>query len=147
MNAGERFPLLSTIESPADVRRLPAALLRPLACELREYLIETVSRMGGHFAAGLGAVELTVALHYVFDTPQDRIVWDVGHQAYPHKVLTGRRDRLHTIRHQGGLLPFPGGTKANTTPLAWATPALRSARRSAWPSLHSSAAQRARSLP
>lgn len=108
MNAGERFPLLSTIESPADVRRLPAALLRPLACELREYLIETVSRMGGHFAAGLGAVELTVALHYVFDTPQDRIVWDVGHQAYPHKVLTGRRDRLHTIRHQGGLLPFPG---------------------------------------
>lgn len=108
MNAGERFPLLSTIESPADVRRLPATQLRLLACELREFLIETVSRMGGHFAAGLGTVELTVALHYVFDTPQDRIVWDVGHQAYPHKVLTGRRDRLHTIRHKGGLLPFPG---------------------------------------
>jgi len=108
MNARERFPLLSSIESPADVRRLPAAQLEPLARELREFLIETVSRMGGHFAAGLGAVELTLALHYVFDTPEDRIVWDVGHQAYPHKVLTARRDRLHTIRHRGGLLPFPG---------------------------------------
>ncbi len=107
MNAPERFPLLSTIESPADVRRLPATELGPLAGELRNFLIETVSRMGGHFAAGLGTVELTLALHYVFDTPDDRIVWDVGHQAYPHKVLTGRRDQLHTIRHQGGLLPFP----------------------------------------
>ena len=75
--------------------------------ELREFLIQTVATRGGHFAAGLGTVELTVALHYVFDTPHDRLVWDVGHQAYPHKVLTGRRDRLHTIKQQGGLAPFP----------------------------------------
>jgi 1-deoxy-D-xylulose-5-phosphate synthase len=101
------FPLLETIVSPADLRRLPAADLAPVAAELRRYLIETVSQKGGHFAAGLGTVELTVALHYIFDTPHDRIVWDVGHQAYPHKVLTGRRDQLHTIKMAGGLAPFP----------------------------------------
>src|SRR5207248_1158153 len=74
---------------------------------LREFLIQSVSTRGGHFAAGLGTVELTIALHYVFNTPHDRLVWDVGHQAYPHKVLTGRRDRLHTIKQDGGLAPFP----------------------------------------
>ena len=100
------FPLLSGIESPADVRQLNNQQLGELAREVREFLIETVSRTGGHFAAGLGTVELTVALHYVFDTPRDRLVWDVGHQAYPHKVLTGRRDQLHTIRQYGGLAPF-----------------------------------------
>ena len=78
-----------------------------MAEELRRYLIQTVSRMGGHFAAGLGTVELTVALHYVSTRPQDRLVWDVGHQAYPHKVLTGRRDLLRTIKQHGGLAPFP----------------------------------------
>jgi 1-deoxy-D-xylulose-5-phosphate synthase len=99
--------LLNTIETPADLRRLNAAKLPALAQELREFLIQSVSTRGGHFAAGLGTVELTIALHYVFDTPRDRIVWDVGHQAYPHKVLTGRRDRLHTIKQPGGLAPFP----------------------------------------
>ncbi len=101
------FPLLSTIDSPADLRRLPATQLVQVASELRQYLIQAVSQMGGHFAAGLGTVELTVALHYVFDTPHDRLVWDVGHQAYPHKVLTGRRDRLQTIKLKDGLAPFP----------------------------------------
>ena len=101
------FPLLSTIDSPADLRRLPATQLTQVASELRQYLIQAVSQMGGHFAAGLGTVELTVALHYVYDTPHDRLVWDVGHQAYPHKVLTGRRDRLQTVKLKDGLAPFP----------------------------------------
>ncbi len=101
------YPLLSRLDSPAELRALPAAQLGEVAAELRQYLIDTVSQMGGHFAAGLGTVELTVALHYVFDTPTDRLVWDVGHQAYPHKVLTGRRDRLHTIKLKDGLAPFP----------------------------------------
>lgn len=101
------YPLLSRLDSPADLRALPATQLNEVASELRQYLIDTVSQMGGHFAAGLGTVELTVALHYVFDTPADRLVWDVGHQAYPHKVLTGRRDRLHTIKLKDGLAPFP----------------------------------------
>jgi len=101
------YPLLSKLDSPADLRALAPAQLGEVADELRQYLIETVSQMGGHFAAGLGTVELTVALHYVFETPQDRLVWDVGHQAYPHKVLTGRRDRLKTIKLKDGLAPFP----------------------------------------
>jgi len=106
------YPLLSAIASPADLRKLPASKLPALSKELREYLIQSVSTRGGHFAAGLGTVELTVAVHYVFDTPDDRIVWDVGHQAYPHKVLTGRRDQLHTIKQQGGLAPFPTRTES-----------------------------------
>jgi 1-deoxy-D-xylulose-5-phosphate synthase len=107
MSRRENYPLLAGIETPADLRKLPEASLVPLAAELREFLVQTVSQMGGHFAAGLGTVELTVALHYVFDTPHDRLVWDVGHQAYPHKVLTGRAERLQTIKHKGGLAPFP----------------------------------------
>jgi 1-deoxy-D-xylulose-5-phosphate synthase len=103
----ERYPRLDAIASPADLRTLPEAELPAVADELRAFLIDTVSQMGGHFAAGLGTVELTLALHYVYDTPHDRIVWDVGHQAYPHKVLTGRRDRLHTIKLTNGLAPFP----------------------------------------
>jgi 1-deoxy-D-xylulose-5-phosphate synthase len=103
----DKYPLLAAIETPADVRRLALAKLPALARELREFLIHSVSTRGGHFAAGLGTVELTVALHYVYDTPRDRLVWDVGHQAYPHKVLTGRRDRLYTIKQDGGLAPFP----------------------------------------
>jgi 1-deoxy-D-xylulose-5-phosphate synthase len=105
--ADGRYPLLSAIDSPADLRRLPVAKLPAVAKELREFLIQSVSTRGGHFAAGLGTVELTVALHYVYDTPNDRIVWDVGHQAYPHKVLTGRREQLHTIKQHEGLAPFP----------------------------------------
>jgi 1-deoxy-D-xylulose-5-phosphate synthase len=103
----ESYPLLESIDSPADLRRLPIAQLGELADQLRQFLIHSVSTRGGHFAAGLGTVELTVALHYVFNTPYDRLVWDVGHQAYPHKVLTGRRDRLHTIKQDRGLAPFP----------------------------------------
>jgi 1-deoxy-D-xylulose-5-phosphate synthase len=99
--------LLDSIESPADLRALVQDDLAPLAAELREFLIHTVGQMGGHLAAGLGTVELAVALHYVFDTPYDRLVWDVGHQAYPHKVLTGRRRRLGSIKQRGGLAPFP----------------------------------------
>jgi 1-deoxy-D-xylulose-5-phosphate synthase len=106
-SAPDNFPLLTTIDSPADLRRLSLAKLPALARELRAFLIQSVSTRGGHFAAGLGTVELTIALHYVYDTPRDRLVWDVGHQAYPHKVLTGRRDRLHTIKQDGGLAPFP----------------------------------------
>jgi 1-deoxy-D-xylulose-5-phosphate synthase len=107
MTNDPQYPLLATIETPADVRRLEPSQLVPLVDELRQFLIHTVSQMGGHFAAGLGTVELTVALHYVFDTPHDRLVWDVGHQAYPHKVITGRRDRLRTIKLKDGLAPFP----------------------------------------
>jgi 1-deoxy-D-xylulose-5-phosphate synthase len=103
----DAYPLLETIDAPADLRRLPVAKLPALATELRQFLINTVATRGGHFAAGLGTVELTVALHFVFDTPHDRLVWDVGHQAYPHKVLTGRREQLHTIKQHGGLAPFP----------------------------------------
>jgi 1-deoxy-D-xylulose-5-phosphate synthase len=103
----EHYPLLDTIDNPADLRRLPTAKLAELAQELRSFLIHSVSTRGGHFAAGLGTVELTIALHYVFNTPYDRLVWDVGHQAYPHKVLTGRRAQLHTIKQHEGLAPFP----------------------------------------
>ncbi|MGH8091740.1 MAG: 1-deoxy-D-xylulose-5-phosphate synthase, partial [Rudaea sp.] len=102
-----RYPRLSHIDSPADLRKLDAGELPAVARELREYLIDQVAGSGGHFGAGLGVVELTVALHYVFDTPNDRLVWDVGHQCYPHKILTGRRDRIHTIKHKDGLAPFP----------------------------------------
>src|SRR6202034_2201443 len=101
------YPLLGAIESPADLRALAERDLPAPAAEMREFLIQTVSTRGGHFAAGLGTVELTIALHYVFDTPEDRLVWDVGHQAYPHKVLTGRRDRLFSIKQHQGLAPFP----------------------------------------
>jgi 1-deoxy-D-xylulose-5-phosphate synthase len=101
-----RHPLLARIDSPADLRRLPEQELPALAHELRAYLIESVASVGGHFGAGLGVVELTIALHYLYDTPHDRLVWDVGHQGYPHKILTGRRDRITTIKTRGGLAPF-----------------------------------------
>ncbi len=99
--------LLETINDPADLRRLPRAQLRPLAGELRAYVLDSVSRTGGHLSSNLGTVELTVALHYVFNTPYDRLVWDVGHQTYPHKILTGRRERMNTLRQLGGLSGFP----------------------------------------
>jgi 1-deoxy-D-xylulose-5-phosphate synthase len=101
------YPLLETIHSPAELRRLPRPQLERLAQELRGYLLESVSRTGGHLSSNLGTVELTVALHYVFNTPEDRLVWDVGHQTYPHKILTGRRDRMGTLRQLGGLSGFP----------------------------------------
>ncbi len=100
-------PLLDEVDSPADLRRLEASQLPELAEELRAYLLYCVSKTGGHLGAGLGVVELTIALHYIFNTPEDRLVWDVGHQAYPHKILTGRRDRMETMRQAGGLAAFP----------------------------------------
>ncbi len=103
----EGFTLLRTIDAPQDLRALGPGQLPKVCRELRDYLIQAVATRGGHFAAGLGTVELTVALHYVYETPHDRLVWDVGHQAYPHKVLTGRRERLHTIKQFEGLAPFP----------------------------------------
>ncbi len=101
------YGLLEQVDLPADLRRLESSQLPQLAAELRRFLIETVSQTGGHLAAGLGVVELTIALHYVFDTPADRLIWDVGHQAYPHKILTGRRERMHSLRQKGGLSGFP----------------------------------------
>ncbi len=105
-SASSRTPLLDRVESPEELRRLEIAELRQLADELRQETIDAVAVTGGHLGAGLGVVELTVALHYVFDTPRDRLIWDVGHQAYPHKILTGRRDRMRTIRQGGGLSGF-----------------------------------------
>ena len=106
MTDSSDFPLLDTIDSPVELRRLAEQDLQPLAGELRRFLIDVTSETGGHLAPGLGAVELTVALHYVFDTPRDRLVWDIGHQAYPHKILTGRRGAMRTIRKAGGLSGF-----------------------------------------
>jgi len=102
-----KFPLLMTIDSPTDLRQLNESQLPQLATELRDYLIHSLDQCGGHFGANLGAIELTIALHYVYDTPNDRLIWDVGHQAYPHKMLTGRRDQLNTIKQPKGLAPFP----------------------------------------
>ena len=103
----EKYPLLDKIATPADLRKLDQEQLPQVADELREYLLQTISKSGGHFSAGLGCVELTVALHYCYETPHDRLVWDVGHQAYPHKILTGRRERIGSIKKTGGLAPFP----------------------------------------
>ena len=107
MLAQNKYPLLYPIESPQDLRQLGEAELPRLAAELRTFLIESVSQTGGHLAAGLGTVELTLALHYVFNTPTDRLVWDVGHQTYPHKILTGRRALMHTLRKKDGIAGFP----------------------------------------
>ena len=100
-------PLLDTVGSPQDLRRLDKKQLPQVAAELREFLLDSIGKTGGHFASNLGAVELTIALHYVYDTPEDHLVWDVGHQSYPHKILTGRKNRMHTMRRYGGLAGFP----------------------------------------
>ncbi len=107
MPVSNDFPLLQRVGLPEDLRRLDESELPALAAELRRFLISTVSKTGGHLAAGLGTVELTIALHYVFNTPEDRLVWDVGHQTYPHKILTGRRERMASLRQKGGLSGFP----------------------------------------
>lgn len=101
------YPLLETIHHPTDLRKLSRSDLPQLATELREFLVESVSKTGGHFASNLGSIELTIALHYVFNTPEDRLVWDVGHQTYPHKILTGRRERMGSMRQKDGLAGFP----------------------------------------
>src|ERR1700733_271390 len=102
----EEYPFLKNIDTPEDLRKYPVCDLRAISADVRQYLIDTISQTGGHFGAGLGVVELTVALHYALDTPRDKIIWDVGHQAYPHKIITGRKDRLNTIRKKDGLAPF-----------------------------------------
>ncbi|MBS0456516.1 MAG: 1-deoxy-D-xylulose-5-phosphate synthase [Proteobacteria bacterium] len=103
----QRYPRLARIDSPVDLRQFGEAELPAVAAELRAYLIESVASSGGHFGAGLGVIELTVALHYLFDTPTDRLVWDVGHQCYPHKILCGRRDEIATVKQKDGVAPFP----------------------------------------
>src|SRR3954451_9432789 len=109
-------PLLDTVHYPADLRTLAKDQLPQLADELRQETISAVSVTGGHLGAGLGVVELTVALHYVFDTPNDKVIWDVGHKAYPHKILTGRRDRIRTLRQGGGLSGFTRRSESEYDP-------------------------------
>src|SRR6266566_5430045 len=106
MTENSDYTLLPDIHEPRDLRVLPPEKLSEFSEELRRFTIETVSRTGGHLASSLGTIELTVALHYVFDTPHDRILWDVGHQAYPHKIITGRREQMHTLRQKGGVSGF-----------------------------------------
>ncbi len=120
MKSPPETPLLDTIGIPADLKRLSEDALPQLADELRAELIDVVSRTGGHLGAGLGVVELTVALHYVFDTPDDRLIWDVGHQAYPHKIITGRRDRIRTLRQEGGLYGFTKRSESEYDPFGTA---------------------------
>ncbi len=111
-NTDTQFSLLETISSPDDLRKLPKNQLSQLADELRQFIIQSVAKTGGHLAAGLGTVELTLALHYVYNTPDDRLVWDVGHQTYPHKIITGRREQMNTMRRYGGLSGFPKRTES-----------------------------------
>ncbi len=112
------YPTLALVNSPADLRQFPEERLTQLCQELRTFLLHSVSRSSGHLASGLGVVELTVALHYVYRTPIDKLVWDVGHQAYPHKILTGRRDQMETIRQKGGIHPFPWREESEYDPLS-----------------------------
>ena len=129
----EKFGLLSQIKDPADLRKLSIDQLPEVCDELRKDIIEEVSANPGHFASSLGVVEITVALHYVFDTPYDRLVWDVGYQAYGHKILTGRRDQFCTNRKMGGIRPFPRPWRASTTHSRAATPPTPSLPRWVWP--------------
>ena len=116
MNIRPETPLLDTVDTPHDLRRLESSQLRQLADELRAEMIDTVGTTGGHLGSGLGVVELTVAIHYVFDTPTDKLIWDVGHQAYPHKIITGRRDRIRTLRQGGGLSGFTKRSESEYDP-------------------------------
>ena len=140
-------PLLDRIDDTESLRALDESQLPELADELRAFLLWSVGQTGGHFGAGLGVIELTIALHYVYHTPDDRLLWDVGHQAYPHKILTGRREQMASLRQKNGLAAFRGAAKAPTTPLASAIPAPRSAPAWAWPSLPGCRAWIAAPLP
>src|ERR1700722_19952960 len=115
-----KTPLLDQVHAPSDLRKLPKNKLRQFADELRTDLIDIVSVTGGHFGAGLGVVELTTALHYVFDTPADRLGWDVGHQAYPHKIITARRGRMRSLRQSGGLSGFTRRSESEYDPFGTA---------------------------
>ena len=110
------YKYLNNINFPSDLRKLKKDELKYVAKELREELIDAVSETGGHLGAGLGVVELTVALHYIFDTPNDKLIWDVGHQAYPHKILTGRKDKIRTLRQGNGLSGFTKRTESEYDP-------------------------------
>ena len=116
MGHNSQTPLLDTVTDPVDLRKLDESQLRTFADELRQEVVDAVSVTGGHLGAGLGVVELTVALHYVFDTPRDRLIWDVGHQCYPQKVITGRRDRIRTLRQGGGLSGFTSRKESEYDP-------------------------------
>ena len=107
------YKFLNNINFPSDLRKVPENDLQKVADEVREEMISAVSETGGHLGAGLGVVELTVALHHVFDTPNDKLIWDVGHQSYPHKILTGRKDKIRTLRQGGGLSGFTKGLRVN----------------------------------
>ena len=102
----EKYPVLSKVNYPSDIRELPLVQLKQLCNDMREYMVDTISEIGGHFGGGLGTVELSVAIHKVFNTPHDLVVWDTGHQAYPHKILTGRKEALKRIRKFGGISGF-----------------------------------------
>ena len=132
MTADTKTPLLDQVTSPAELRQLDEAVLGQLAEELRTETIDAVSITGGHLGAGLGVVELTVALHYVFNTPDDRIIWDVGHQSYPHKILTERRDRIRTLRQPGGLSGFTKRSESIYDPFSTAHRRRRSLPVLAW---------------
>ena len=112
----ETYPILAQIDSPADLRELDESRLPALADELRAFLLDSLSRTGGHLASGLGSVEITIALHYLFNTPDDRLVWDVGHQCYPHKILTGRREPMSRLRQKGGLVGFSENYRVRIRP-------------------------------
>ena len=116
-------PLFDTVNGVQDLRKLTPEQLPQLAYELRLALLYSVGQTGGHLGAGLGVVELTIALHYLLNTPNDRLIWDVGHQAYPHKMLTGRKNAMLSMRQRGGLAPFLSAAKAHLMRLVWATPA------------------------
>ena len=126
-------PTLDLIQRPEDLRALPSEALPAVVDELRAELIDAVSRTGGHLGAGLGVVELTVALHRIFNTPDDRLIWDVGHQSYPHKILTERRDRIRSLRQKTGCRASCADRRANTTPLAPLIRRPRSLPHWAWP--------------
>ena len=134
MSDRPKTPLLDQITRPADLKGLTDAQLVQVAHELRQETISAVSVTGGHLGAGLGVVELTTALHAVFDTPRDKVIWDVSHQCYPHKILTGRRDRIRTLRRRTGSAVSPNAPSRPLTPLAPPTAPPRSAPRSALPS-------------
>jgi 1-deoxy-D-xylulose-5-phosphate synthase len=131
--ATTNYPMLESVNDPAQLRRLSRGELKILAEELRAFVLESVARTGGHLSSNLGVVELTIALHAVFDTPEDRLVWDVGHQSYPHKILTGRRERMGTLRQLGGLSGFPMRSESpyDTFGTAHSSTSISAARRAA----------------
>ncbi len=136
-------PLLKMIESPADVKQLSREQLHQLCDELRQYIIDVVSVHGGHFGASLGVVELSVALHYIYNTPYDQLVWDVGHQAYGHKILTGRKDNFSSNRKYNGLSGFPKRSESEYDTFGVGIPLLLFLRRSVWPWLPNTRARTA----